>query len=52
MLARADRESLPVFLETGAQGNVRFYASFGFEQIAEDAVPNGPTVWGLVRRSR
>src|ERR1043165_3233093 len=41
MLARADHESLPVFLETGAKGNVDFYARFGFEQIARDAVPNG-----------
>jgi GNAT superfamily N-acetyltransferase len=50
MLARADGESLPVFLETGAPRNVGFYTRFGFEQIAEDTVPNGPTVWGLLRR--
>lgn len=52
MLARADRESLPVFLETGAKGNVDFYARFGFEPIAEDTVLNGPVVWGLLRRAR
>ncbi len=52
MLARADQGSLPVFLETGAKANVGFYARFGFEQIAEDTVPSGPTIWGLLRRSR
>jgi len=52
MLARADGEALPVFLETGAKDNVGFYARFGFEQIAEATVPNGPAVWGLLRRSR
>ena len=52
MLSRAERESLPVFLETGAQGNIDFYAQFGFEQIAEDTVPNGPVVWGLLKRAR
>lgn len=52
MLSRAERESLPVFLETGAQGNIDFYARFGFEQIAEDTVPNGPVVWGLLKRAR
>jgi GNAT superfamily N-acetyltransferase len=52
MLQRADRESLPVFLETGAKGNVDFYARFGFEVVAEEAVLNGPVVWGMLRRAR
>jgi GNAT superfamily N-acetyltransferase len=52
MLARADDEHLPVFLETGARGNIAFYERFGFEQIAEQSVPDGPVVWGLLRRAR
>ncbi|HEV2685262.1 MAG TPA: GNAT family N-acetyltransferase [Actinomycetota bacterium] len=52
MLARADRESLPVFLETAGKGNLDFYARFGFEPIAEDTVSNGPVVWGLLKRPR
>lgn len=52
MLSRADREGRSVFLETGAHGNIDFYARFGFEQVAEEAVPNGPEVWGLLRRPR
>ena len=49
MLARADMEETPVFLETGMPGNVEFYRRFGFEIIAEDSVPGGPTVWGMLR---
>jgi len=49
MLARADSEALPVFLETGMPGNVQIYKRFGFEVIAEDQVPSGPVVWGMLR---
>ena len=51
MLARADAETLPVFLETGQAMNVPIYRRFGFDVIAEDAVPSGPAVWGMLRRS-
>jgi len=50
MLARADREGIPVFLETGAPENVAFYERFGFGVAAEAPVPKGPLVWGLIRR--
>lgn len=51
MLARADAERLPVFLETGMTRNVAIYERFGFETIADAVVPNGPRVWGLLRRA-
>ena len=50
MLDRADREGFPVFLETGMPGNVAVYERFGFSTIAEATVPEGPKVWGLLRR--
>lgn len=50
MLERADREGFPVFLETGMAGNVAIYERFGFRTIAEATVPEGPKVWGLLRR--
>ena len=50
MLARADREGRPVFLETGMPQNLAFYQRLGFEQIADAVVPDGPRVWGLLRR--
>jgi GNAT superfamily N-acetyltransferase len=42
----AEREA-PVFLETGMERNLDFYARFGFKVIAEADVPGGPHVWGL-----
>jgi GNAT superfamily N-acetyltransferase len=52
MLARADREGLPVFLETGARSNLAFYERFDFVQVAQETVPSGPLVWGLLRSPR
>jgi GNAT superfamily N-acetyltransferase len=49
MLERADTERLPAFLETGMPGNVEIYKRFGFDVIAEDQVPNGPLVRGMMR---
>jgi len=49
MLARADQERTPVFLETGMPRNVAFYERFGFGVVAEEVVPAGPRVWGMVR---
>jgi GNAT superfamily N-acetyltransferase len=51
MLARAHREGVPVFLETGMPGNLQVYARFGFEPIAETTVPEGPKVWGMLRKA-
>jgi GNAT superfamily N-acetyltransferase len=52
MLARADADRLPVFLETGIPQNLEIYARFGFSQVAEAVVPSGPIVWGLLRTPR
>ena len=51
MLARADVDRVPVFLETGMPANVDFYGRFGFETIAQAIVPSGPRVWGLLRHA-
>ena len=52
MLSRADRERVPVFLETGMDRNVAFYERFGFAVAAADEVPGGPRVWGMLRSPR
>ena len=49
VLQRADRDHLGVFLETGAQENLSFYARAGFEVTDEVILPDGPTLWGLQR---
>jgi len=50
MLARADREGVPCFLETQAEKNVAFYEHFGF-RVAEVGIIPGSDVksWGMVR---
>jgi GNAT superfamily N-acetyltransferase len=52
MLARAEDEGFPVFLETGMPRNARIYEGFGFTRIASSSVPEGPTVWGMLRAAR
>jgi len=52
MLERADRERLPVFLETGMPENLDIYGRFGFELLREAVVPSGPLVWGMLRTPR
>lgn len=48
-LARADRDGVPVFLETGTRDNVAFYQRLGFEVTDEIDVPGGPMHWGMRR---
>ncbi len=49
-LARADREGLPVYLETSKESNLSFYRHFGFEIEDEVELPgSGPPVWTMLR---
>jgi hypothetical protein len=51
ILERADRERLPVTLETTNPPNVDLYRHFGFEPLATEPLPpNGPPFW-IMRRS-
>jgi GNAT superfamily N-acetyltransferase len=53
MLARADREGLPCFLETQAEKNVKFYEHFGFRVGEEGKIPGGDVMsWAMVRESK
>jgi GNAT superfamily N-acetyltransferase len=51
MLARADREGVPCFLETQAEKNVALYEHFGF-RVAEEGLIPGSNVrsWAMVRK--
>jgi ribosomal protein S18 acetylase RimI-like enzyme len=51
ILARADQASLPCYLETHVEANVKIYKRLGFE-VAEKLTPPGHPlpVWGMVRR--
>jgi len=50
MLARADREGLPCFLETQAAKNVTLYEHFGFKAAEEGIIPGSDVhSWAMVR---
>jgi ribosomal protein S18 acetylase RimI-like enzyme len=52
ILARADRESLPCYLETHVEANVKIYRRLGFEVASSSTPPGHPLpVWGMVRKS-
>ena len=39
----------PVYLDTANPANVPYYASFGFEEIGQAALPRGATMWFMRR---
>ncbi|MGY1631051.1 GNAT family N-acetyltransferase [Geodermatophilus sp. SYSU D01186] len=50
-LGRADRDELPVWLETSAERNVRFYRRLGFALTDVVDLPRGgPRTWLMLRR--
>ncbi len=53
VLARADTEGLPCYLETQKARNVPFYERHGFEVIVEDDISGGgPHYWTMKRMLR
>jgi ribosomal protein S18 acetylase RimI-like enzyme len=52
MLCRADAESAACYLETGSEGNVRFYERHGFCVVYEGQVPAlGVPIWAMRREA-
>ena len=49
VLRKCDAERLPAYLETGKEGNVPFYQRQGFEVIEKIRLPDGPTVYRMIR---
>jgi GNAT superfamily N-acetyltransferase len=53
ILARADAEALPCYLETMKAKNVPFYQKHGFEVVVEDDTPDGGLhYWTMKRAAR
>jgi len=51
LVARADGEKLPCYLETAEGRDLPFYLAHGFEVAAEGEVPGGgPHFWTMIRR--
>jgi ribosomal protein S18 acetylase RimI-like enzyme len=40
----------PAYLESSNQRNMPLYQRFGFEEIQEISLPDGPTLWTMLRR--
>lgn len=50
VLARADAEALPCYLETTKERNLAFYRRHGFDVLRETSLPpDGPPAWTMVR---
>jgi GNAT superfamily N-acetyltransferase len=49
VLEVADRDQVPVTLETATPANLRFYRGLGFEVSAEEGHAQGPHVWAMTR---
>ena len=51
MLATADDQRCPVFLECSNERNIGFYREHGFEIVASVTLPGGPTIWPMLREA-
>ena len=49
ILARADREGVPCYLESNNERNLTFYKRHGFEIVGQVQIPDGPPAWGMRR---
>ncbi len=53
VLARADRDGLPCYLETMKERNVPFYEKHGFTVVVDEIMPKGgPRCWTMKRPAR
>jgi GNAT superfamily N-acetyltransferase len=51
-LDRCDREHAPAYLEASKAELVPYYQRFGFKQIGEIRIPEGPKMWPMWRSPR
>ena len=49
ILAKADKEETPCYLETFSERNLMFYSRHGFEVTNQSRVNGGPVFWGMAR---
>lgn len=50
LLDRCDTDGTDAYLESSKESNIPFYQRFGFEVTGELKVPNGPTLWPMLRK--
>ena len=51
-LDRCDGESAPAYLEASKEALLPYYSRFGFQQIGEIQIPDGPKMWPMWRTPR
>ncbi len=51
-LDRCDGERAPAYLEASKEQLLPYYSRFGFEQIGEIQIPDGPKMWPMWRAPR
>ena len=51
-LDRCDGEHAPAYLEASREELIPYYSRFGFEQIGEIQIPDGPKMWPMWRAPR
>ncbi len=51
-LDRCDAERAPAYLEASKEELLAYYGRFGFEQIGEIQIPDGPKMWPMWRAPR
>ena len=51
-LDRCDGERAPAYLEASEEALIPYYSRFGFEQIGEIDIPDGPTMIPMWRAPR
>ena len=51
-LARCDRDGTLAYLESSKRENIPFYERQGFEVVEELTLPDGPSLWGMLRAPR
>jgi len=49
VLRRCDAAALPAYLESSKEENIPFYQRHGFRVTRELTVPEGPTLWSMLR---
>jgi len=52
VLARCDDTGLPAYLESSKESNIPFYERHGFRVVGELQIPDGPSVWPMLRDPR
>lgn len=50
-IARAQADGVPTYLETGKEAKIGLYRNFGFDVLDTWQLPDGPTIWSMLRPS-